>query len=154
MKKIILVLISALLVFSVVSCKTTLTQDDVNTALEKVYDKYRSDLITTGAKDYTVASGDTLTAIARKSYPGENAFIFPVIMLASDTEVSDPDLIQPGMKLSIPDLKANMDNPVSKAAIKSYLLDIAAVYKDKAVLNPNGGHAETEQGLRDLSASL
>jgi LysM repeat protein len=147
MKKLILVLISVLLVFSVVSCKTTMTQDDVNAALERVYDKYQSALIMDGAKSYTVVAGDTLSAITRKSYPNDSAFYFPVIMLASNDVVLDPDMIEPGMKLSIPDLKANLDNIATKAKIKSYLVEIAAVYKNK-------GDAATEQGLKDLSATL
>jgi LysM repeat protein len=147
MKKIILVLISALLVFSFVSCKSTASKDDVDAALEKVYNKYRTSLIMDGAKSYTVASGDTLSAITRKSYPNDSAFYFPVIMLASNDVVLDPDKIEPGMKLSIPDLKANLDNAAAKGKIKSYLLEIAAVYKNK-------GDAATEQGLKDLSASL
>jgi LysM repeat protein len=147
MKKIVLILISALLLFSFASCKTTMTQDDVNNALEKVYDKYSSSLIMDGAKSYTVASGDTLSAITRDSYPNDSAFYFPVIMLASNDVVLDPDMIQPGMKLNIPDLKVNLDNAASKAKIKSFLLEIAGVYKNK-------GDAATEKGLKDLSATL
>jgi hypothetical protein len=147
MKKIILMLISVLLVFSFVSCKTTMTQDDVNAALERVYDKYQGALIMDGATNYTVVSGDTLSAITRKSYPNDSAFYFPVIMLASNDVVLDPDMIEPGMELTIPDLKANLDNAAAKAKIKSYLLEIAGVYKNK-------GDASTEQGLKDLSAAL
>jgi hypothetical protein len=147
MKNIIIVLISALLLFSFVSCKTTMTQDDVNAALEKVYDKYQSALIMNGAESYTVVSGDTLSAITRKFYPNDSAFYFPVIMLASNEVVLDPDLIEPGMKLTIPNLKANLDNAAAKGNIKSYLLEIADVYADK-------GDAATQKGLQDLSATL
>jgi LysM repeat protein len=124
-----------------------MTQDDVSNALEKVYDKYQSSLIMDGAKSYTVESGDTLSAITRNFYPNDNAFYFPVIMLASNDVVVNPDLIEPGMKLSIPDLKVNLDNAATKEKIKSYLLEIARVYANK-------GDGETEKGLQDLSASL
>lgn len=147
MKKFLIVLFSALLVFSVISCKTTSTQEDINTAFEKVYTKYQGHLIMSGAKSYTVVAGDTLSAITRKSYPNDNAFFFPVIMLASNDVVLDPDMIEPGMKLSIPDLRANLNNADAKAKIKAYLLEIARVYRNK-------GDAVTEKGLRDLSASL
>ncbi len=147
MKKILIVLISALLVFSFVSCKTTMTQEDVNAAFEKVYDKYQNALIMDGAKSYTVVKGDTLSAITKKSYPTESGFYFPVIMLASNNVVLDPDLIEPGMKLTIPDLKANLNNAAARVRIKSYLLEIATVYKNK-------GDETTQKGLQDLSASL
>ena len=147
MKKTIIVLISALLVFSFWSCKTTMTQEDVNAAFEQVYDKYQSALIMDGAKSYTVVKGDTLSAITRKHYPNYSGYYFPVIMLASNDVVLDPDLIEPGMKLIIPDLKVNLDNAAAKAKIKSYLLEIANVYKNK-------GDEATQKGLQDLSASL
>jgi LysM repeat protein len=147
MKKMVLILISALLVFAFISCKTTPAQEDVGAALGKVYDKYQSALIMDGAKSYTVASGDTLSAITRKSYPDDSAYYFPVIMLASNETVLDPDLIEPGMTLTVPDLQANLNNAATKAKIKSYLLEIARVYANK-------GDATTEQGLKDLSATL
>jgi LysM repeat protein len=146
MKKIVLILISVLLVFSFISCKSTPTED-VGAALGKVYDKYQNSLIMDGATSYTVASGDTLSAITRKSYPDDSAFYFPVIMLASNETVLDPDLIEPGMQLTVPDLQANLNDADAKAKIKSYLLEIADVYADK-------GDAGTEQSLKDLSATL
>ena len=147
MKKAIIILISVMLVFSFVSCKTTMTQEQVNNAFEQVYDKYQSSLIMTGAQTYTVVRGDTLTSITKKFYPNDSGFYFPVIMLASNDVVLDPDLIQPGMKLTIPDLKANLNNANARAKIKSYLLEIADVYRKK------GNEAE-QKGLQDLSKSL
>ncbi len=147
MKKIIFILLAALLAFSVVSCNSTPTQEEVNAALEKVYDKYHSSLILTGAESYTVKSGDTLSAITRQVYPNDSAFYFPVIMLASNDVVLDPDMIAPGMKLTVPDLKANLGNAAAKGNIKSFLLEIAGIYKNK-------GDAATEKGLKDLAATL
>ncbi len=91
--------------------------------------------------------GDTLSAITRRSYPKDSGFYFPVIMLASNHVVLDPDFILPGMKLVIPDLRANLDNAVTKEKIKLYLLEIADIYTRK-------GDVKSEKGLRDLSATL
>jgi len=153
-----------LAVFLLFSCKSTsapkiegdVTQDKVNTALEQIYDTYRSKLDMTGAQDYTVVKGDTLSQITRKYYGsltdvGEagpnNGFYFPVIMTASDSKIVDPDLIEPGMNLKVPDLKKNLANPVARKAIKDCLNDVAYVYNKKGV-------AVTEDGLKKLANSL
>ncbi|MCL2319174.1 MAG: LysM peptidoglycan-binding domain-containing protein [Treponema sp.] len=165
MKKITVGLVLFLAIFMLFSCKTSgsgvkiegdVTQDKVNTALGTIYDTYRSKLDMTGAQSYTVASGDTLSAITRKYYGAltgvgdagpNNGFHFPVIMLASGNKIVDPDLIEPGMQLKIPDLQKNLANPVSRQAIKDCLNDVAYVYNRKGV-------AATEAGLKKLAASL
>jgi hypothetical protein len=45
--------------------------------------------------------------------------------------VIDPDLIRPGMKLTIPDLQKNLNDKDARAELKSFLLDIANVYKTR-----------------------
>lgn len=150
MKKVFIILFSALLIFLFVSCKatpTSMTQEDVNAALGEVYGKYQDSLILDGARSYTVVLGDTLSAITRRSYPSDSGFFFPVIMLASNHVVLDPDLIEPGMRLVIPDLRANLNNAAAKQEIKLYLLEIADVYARK-------GDTRSEKGLRNLSATL
>ena len=165
MKKITVVIVILLAAFVLFSCKSTtsapkiegeVTQEKVNTALGQIYDSYRTKLDFTGAQDYTVAKGDTLSQITRQYYGsltgvGEaganNGFYFPVIMMASESKIVDPDLIEPGMKLKVVDLKKNLSNPVSRKAIKDCLNDVAYVYNRK-------GSASTETGLKKLSNSL
>jgi len=163
MKKfLICILIAAAFIWS---CKTSpskpiiegeVTQEKVNDALTQIYNTYRTKLDMSGAQDYTVVRGDTLSQITRNFYGsitgvGEagpnNGFYFPVIMLASDSNIVDPDLIEPGMKMKIVDLKKNLDNPVSRKAIKDCLIDVAYVYNRK-------GNSATENGLIKLADSL
>jgi hypothetical protein len=51
------------------------------------------------------------------------------------------------MKLKIVDLKKNLDNPESRAAIKACLNDVAYIYNKK-------GDTVTEEGLKKLADSL
>jgi Tfp pilus assembly protein FimV len=104
-------------------------------------------LIFDEAKTYIVVSGDTLFAIAEKNFGAGNAFYFPVIMQASQEEVGDPDRIRPGLRLLIPDLRKNLDNPGSRAKIKDLLDKTAALYSSR-------GNAEVAAELRDLAKSL
>jgi LysM repeat protein len=150
-----------------VSCKTgptssgveiegDVTQEKVNDALNEIFDAYRKKLDFSGAQEYTVVRGDTLSQITRTFYGSltgvgtagsNNGFYFPVVMLASDRHIVDPDLIEPGMKLKIPDLKKNLANQVARKAIKDCLNDVAYVYNRK-------GHPQTEKGLKTLADSI
>jgi hypothetical protein len=67
--------------------------------------------------------------------------------MASDSEIVDPDKIEPGMKLKILDLKKNLADPAARSAIKNCLKDVAYVYSKKGV-------TVTEEGLRKLADSL
>ena len=163
MKKFLICLLIA--VAFVWSCKTApagpaiegdVTQEKVNKALGDIYNTYRTKLDMSGAKDYTVVKGDTLSQITRNFYGSltgvgdsgaNNGFYFPVIMLASDSNIVDPDLIEPGMKMKIVDLKKNLAIPGSRKAIKDCLMDVAYVYNKK-------GDPTTEAGLKKLANSL
>ena len=160
MKKKMIFLLAAAVV--VMSCQTgpqisgEVTQEKVNDVLHQIYSAYRGKLDMTGAEDYTVERGDTLTQITRKFYGNladvgaagpNNGFYFPVIMMASDSSIVDPDLIEPGMKLKIPDLKRNLASATSRKAIKDCLNDVAYVYNKK-------GNSATEGGLKTLANSL
>ena len=133
------------------------TQEKVNNAFEQIYNTFRGRLDMTGAEDYTVARGDTLSQITRKYYGNlndvglagaNNGFYFPLIMLASnDSHIVDPDFIEPGMKLRIPDLKRNLANATARKAIKDCLKDVSYVYNKK-------GKLAEEEGLLKLSNSL
>ena len=163
-KFIVLLIVIALFGFSCKSGPSTanpniegeVTQEKVNDALSQIYNTYRTRLDMTGAQDYTVERGDTLSQITRRYYGSlsgvgdagpSNGFYFPVIMMASDSNIVDPDLIEPGMKLKVVDLQRNLDNPVSRKAIKDCLTDVAYVYNKKGV-------QASEDGLKKLAASL
>ncbi|GHT88630.1 hypothetical protein FACS1894137_17060 [Spirochaetia bacterium] len=112
-------------------------QEEVNLSFETVYDKYHDRLILEGAADYVVKYSDTLNRIARQFYGSEepfgvsNAYFFPLIMLASNEVVKDPDLIEPGMHLAVPDLQRNLDNADARQAMKEFFTEIAAIYEEK-----------------------
>jgi len=108
------------------------------------------------AVEYTVVYGDFLSEITRTFYghltdvgPAgtRNGFYYPMLLLASEDEIDDPDWIFPGMRLKIPDLKKNLANPNSRRAIKEILLETAILYGNKRL-------PEEEEGLRRLADSL
>jgi nucleoid-associated protein YgaU len=168
-KNIIVYLLAVLAVLGVLSCKSApadaafspvikgeVTQEKVNTTLTQIYDNYRNELDMSGAQTYVVKKGDTLSNITRDVYGAvtdagnagrSNGFYFPLIMLASEQGIVDPDLIEPGMTLVIPDLRKNLDNPANRQAIKDCLRDVAYVYNKK-------GNSVAENGLLTLADSL
>jgi hypothetical protein len=163
----ILVLVFIAAAFIGLSCKSAptasgakiegdVTQDKVNQALEHIYSTYFGRLDLYGAQIYMVERGDTLSQITRKFYGDltgvgaagpNNGFYFPIIMLASDTSIVDPDLIEPGMILTIPDLKRNLADSGSRKAIKDCIKDVSYVYNRK-------GQSVTEKGLVTLANTL
>jgi hypothetical protein len=82
----------------------------------------QSGIILDGAVNYTVKKGDTLSGIARQFY--QDGSYYPLIMMASDG-ISDIDKIYPNMKLIIPNLRTNLNNPTAKESINRYFLQIA-----------------------------
>jgi LysM repeat protein len=93
-----------------------------------------------GAVDYTVVLGDFLSEITRTFYgrltdvgPAgtRNGFYYPLLMLASEGQIEDPDLIFPGTNLKIPDLEKNLANSTSRRAIKDALTRAVSVYRGK-----------------------
>jgi hypothetical protein len=109
--------------------------------LTEIYDRYESKIILTGATVYTVVWGDTLSRIARRNYgTGDNPYYFPLIIAASkeSTEILDPDSIEVGMQLTIPDLQANLNNPAARANLKNLLKDVADFYAGKAGAQSRG----------------
>jgi hypothetical protein len=142
-------LITALISVTLIgACKTTgpiTTQEEANTALQEIYNDYKSDLILDGAKSYTVVKGDVLSAISRAQY--NDGFYFPIIMLASSEVVLDPDLIEPGMQLTIPDLQRNLNDAKAKSRIKSFLGEIADIQDRR-------NRTQDAEGLRKLAATL
>ncbi len=53
-----------------------------------------------GYREHVVQPGDTLSAIAAPHYG--NASLYPRIVRANPTQISDPDLIFPGQVLRVP----------------------------------------------------
>ena len=108
------------------------------------------------AVEYTIVYGDYLSEITRTFYghltdvgPAgtRNGFYYPVLMLASEDQIKDPDFILEGMKIKIPDLKKNLENPATRTAIKTILAQVAALYGNKNLL-------DEKEGLQRLADSL
>jgi hypothetical protein len=100
-----------------------------------IYERHEVGIILTGALEYTVVKGDTLSKIARNHYgTGLNGYFFPLIIAASKniTDIVDPDQIEVGMKLVIPSLQENLDNPEARDNLKSLLKEIAGFYSRKS----------------------
>lgn len=141
MKKIAIIVMSMITAFAMLSCSSTpSTMDEgaarqaaINQSFDKVYGAHASSLNLDGAKTYTVKKGDTLTSITKKFYAGkdENGYYFPLIMLASRNVVSDPELITPGMKLTIPDFDKNISDKANAKKFSAYFRDLSGVYKQK-----------------------
>ena len=130
MKKLSLILVALVAALVLAGCKSTGNQEAVNESFKKVYTTYSGIVNLDGAENYTVATGDTLTSIAKAKYGASNGYYFPLIMVASEN-VSDPELITPGTKLVIPDYNANINDKEQAAKLKPYFKDIANVYKQK-----------------------
>jgi LysM repeat protein len=132
-----------------------ITQAQVDNALERIYAEYRDDIILDGAKEYTVKSGDTLSRIARDQYGSvDNAYYFPLIMLASRNVVADPDLIEPGSKLTVPDLQKNLNDASARREIKRFLKDVAGVYENRARGEQNGNKKKNFEDLQTRLTAL
>jgi hypothetical protein len=125
------------------------SQEEANEAFIEVYNTYLPYLDLEGAQSYTVVKGDTLSGITRRFWGTENGYYFPVIMLGSSDVVQDPDMIRPGMKLTIVDLNKNLANPQCRSAIKQFLRDIADVYLQARIRAE-----QTRSKLLELSESI
>ncbi len=133
MKRIIFIACLVCMGLTMFSCASNkeVSQEQVNEAFDAVYEVYESFLLLDGAKTYTVVEGDTLSAVAKKFYGEDKGYFFPVIMLASSETILDPDLIQVGMNLTVPDLDKNLEREVSRSHMKKFFKDIADIYKTK-----------------------
>ncbi|GHU18395.1 hypothetical protein FACS1894163_10350 [Spirochaetia bacterium] len=161
MKKIlsVFVMVTALIA---VSCKSTgdtsvvdpQEQVKINDTFESVYGEYRDDIILEGAQQYVVKPGDYLSRIALNFYGPNvvNADYFPLIMLASPGVVADPELIEPGDRLTIPNLDRNLTDPTARGEIKKFLKDIAYVYDQKIARGER--NRELYDGFRNRLTAL
>ena len=140
MKKITFLSLSMAAIFAFASCTSTSTMDapskkqaEINKSFDKVYSTHAGSLVLDGAETYVVQKGDTLTSITKKFYAGEdeNGYYFPMIMLASRGVVSDPELIEPGMKLTIPNFDKNIKDRKVAKKLSPFFKDLTGVYKQK-----------------------
>jgi len=109
-----------------------------------------SELILEGAETYTVVWGDTLSKISRRKY--RNGFYWPLIMMASPSawqafnKAQNQDLIEPGMKLTIPKIQPNLDDARARASMKQFFLETAGITERK--------RPKDAAGLRKLAGAL
>jgi len=89
----------------------------------------REGLILDGAENHRVSRGDTLSTIAARRYGQANMYYFPLIRLANASVVSNPDVIEPGTNLVIPNLQQNLNNPGSRTMLKTEMLSTAVHYE-------------------------
>jgi len=132
MKKVILFTALIICIMLTVSCKSG--PKDLDEQYRDLYDA-NTGLDLTGAGTYIVKSGDTLSGISRHAY--NDGFYYPIIMLASRGVVINPDKIQPGMELTLPDLERNKAHASSRRSMKNCFNGFANIEKAKA--NPNQG---------------
>jgi hypothetical protein len=121
--------------------------------LARIYDQYGEGIILTGAKTYTVVASDTLSHIARANYgAGDHPDYVPLIIAASKekADIVDPDSIEVGMVLTIPNLQANLDDPQARANLKNLLKAVADFYAAKPGAQSGGLH----DGLTKLYNTL
>jgi hypothetical protein len=161
MKKVlsVFVMLTALIAVSCQSTGAVSTVDPeeqikINDSFEDVYDEYRDAIILEGAEQYVVKSGDYLSRIALKFYGPDvtNADYFPLIMLASPGVVADPELIEVGDRLTIPNLERNLNNSTARGEIKKFLRDIAHVYDQKIARGES--RRELYDGFRNRLTAL
>lgn len=104
-------------------------------------------VILDNAQYYTVRRGDMLILIARRFYGSERENYFPVIIAGTEEKIDDPDLIEPGQKLTIPDIKAALSTEDSKEYVRKTFYEVADKYDQK-------GKPGMASQLRAIAASL
>jgi nucleoid-associated protein YgaU len=96
------------------------------------------------SKTHEVRWGDTLSKLAKQYYGSENGYYFPLIQLASQGKITNPDRIISGDVLIIPDIDRNRKNGANNARVKQFLNEVASYYRQK-------GDRSTERGLREAA---
>ncbi|MDR0473308.1 MAG: LysM peptidoglycan-binding domain-containing protein [Treponema sp.] len=93
------------------------------------YTRHSSGIILDRATQYTVKRGDTLAGISRRFY--EDASWYPLIVIVCDNEISDTDRIVPGMRLTVPVLKENLEDSRARESINRKLLETAVIEEQR-----------------------
>jgi hypothetical protein len=127
------------------SCASRLPEGEA--AFKGVYNAHKKEIVLKGARSYRVALGDSPSGIARSLYGEQNGFYFPLIMLASRRRVLVPEALEPGMKLTVPDLPRNLTNADARLALKALLMDTAALYAQM-------GDPASQAGMENLANAL
>jgi hypothetical protein len=145
-KNVVLGLLIALSILALAGCPPPPIKDDPVPAPTPKAEQPQG-LVLDGASNYTVAKGDTLADIAASKYGGSNMYFFPLIRLANAGAVSDPDSIEVGTNLVIPNLQRNLDSAPANALIRADMLAIAGQYEKQS--KPNAAAT-----LRNLATRL
>ncbi|MDR2418829.1 MAG: LysM peptidoglycan-binding domain-containing protein [Treponema sp.] len=90
-----------------------------------------SSLNLTAFQVHSVVQGDTLSKIARRYYGEQGGYYFPLILFANRDQVSDPDVLYPGMQLDIPELRIDLINEAARVELKNYTMELAYWYARK-----------------------
>ena len=107
----------------------------------------RGHIVLDNAQFYTVRRGDCLIFIAKRFYGSEKGNYFPFIIAGTEEKIEDPDEIEVGQKLTIPDLKAAVSTEESKNYVKQTFYDVADKYEAK-------GKSGMAAQLRAIAAEL
>jgi hypothetical protein len=86
-----------------------------------------------------------LVEIAKQFY--RNGYYYPVIYLANILTIQDPDVIEPGMQIIVPDLQRNLNDSGARGVIKLALMASIPFENSR-------GRSGTAEGMRELSNSL
>jgi hypothetical protein len=100
--------------------------------------RHHNDIILDRSQKYTVQNGDTLVSIARSFY--QDGSVYPLIFAASD-EVADPDRIEVGVVLTIPELAVNTEDARAKKSLDEIIMEMATIEEHR-------GRMETAEMLR------
>jgi phage tail protein X len=90
-----------------------------------------SNLDLTALQVHAVVQGDTLSKIAQRYYGEQGGYYFPLILFANRDQISDPDVLHPGMQLDIPELRIDLINEAARAELKNYTMELAYWYARK-----------------------
>ena len=112
-----MLLLASLCLFMVVSCGSepeTKTEEPV-VVDEPATVEPEKDSPLVSFKEYTVVKGDTLSQIAEKFYGNKDkAYFFPIIMVYNVDNIPsflNPDVIEPGWVVRVPDFDEFMSSP-------------------------------------------
>ena len=135
-------LILIILSFTVMACGSTPPPPPERPAVEpaspppppptpprETYNRHSTGVILDGAETYTVKEGDTLVSISREFY--QDGSYYPLIMMVSE-EITDPDMIFPGMHLTVPVLRTNLDDSRAKEGINRSFADTARIEEQRS----------------------
>ena len=126
---------------------TLTVSDNGNSSKVATNTQPRGHVVLDNAQFYTVRRGDCLIFIAKRFYGSEKGNYFPFIIAGTEEKIEDPDEIEVGQKLTIPDLKAAVSTEESKNYVKQTFYDVADKYDAK-------GKSGMAAQLRAIAAEL